>query len=303
MIDVLDEMIRTLLLAKVPQLTDALQIRFEPPGSDWTDYLSDQSAGGDPLLGVNCYPVELRENASLRSNEMLQTERAGMLVREPAPMRVDVHYLVTAWDSAKMSETLEPGIEEQKLLYAVLAALVLATPLNATRIYPPGSVPATVPAAIKDFDLPTRVVPPDGYAKLAEFWGSMGATIRWRPAVYLVVTLPVLLDSEIVGEPVTTELAGYALDDWPVVETRISIGVEVGRGAAATPVPGAWVRLETPGGAHVQEGRADGDGHLVFADVPAGSYVLRARATGLNSPTAQTIQIPSANGGYRVRFP
>jgi hypothetical protein len=303
MIDVLDEMIRTLLLAKVSQLTDPLQVRFEPPGPDWTDYLSDQSSGGNPLLGVNCYPVELRENAMLRSNELLESERAGVIVREPAPMRVDVHYLVTAWDSAAMSETLEPGIEEQKLLYAVLAALVLATPLNATRIYAPAAVPGTVPAAIAKADLPTKVVPPEGYAKLAEFWGSMGPAIRWRPAVHLIVTLPVLLEIDIVGDPVTTELAGYALDDWPVLETRISVGVEVGKGAAMAPIAGAWVRLETPAGVHVQEARADADGHLVFADVPAGSYVLRARATGLNPPTPQTIQIPSANGGYRVRFP
>jgi hypothetical protein len=303
MIDVLDSMIRVLLLAEVPQLTDPLQVRFEAPGPDWTAYLSDQSAGGDPLLGVNCYPVELRENVSLRSNEMLETPRNNMLMREPAPMRVDVHYLVSAWDSAQLSETLEPGIEEQKLLYAVLAALVLATPLNATRIYGQISVPAGVPAAIKDFDLPTRVVPPDGYPKLAEFWGSMGPAIRWRPAVHLVVTLPVLLPHEIAGEPVTTELVGYALDDWPVVETRISVGLEVVRGTAAAPVAGAWVRLETPVGTHIQEGRSDADGHLVFADVPAGSYRLRAAAAGLASPTPQTVQIPSPSGGYRVRFP
>jgi hypothetical protein len=303
MINVLDKLIRKLLVDQVDDLTDDLQVRFEPPGQDWVDYLSDQSSGGDPLLGVNCCPVELRENATLRSNEMVESERAGVLVREPAPMRVDVHYLVTAWDSAAMSETIEPGLAEQKLLYDVLTALVLATPLNATRIFAPGAVPGSVPAAIKDVDLPTKVVPPEGYTKLAEFWGAMGPTIRWRPAIYLIVTLPVLLNTDVVGEPVTTEQVGYALDDWPVVESRVSIGVEVGKGAAMTPIPNAWVRLETPTGASVQEARTDADGHLVFADVPEGSYVLRARAAGLNPPTPKDIQIPSANGGYRVRFP
>lgn len=303
MINVLDHLIRKLLIDKVDDLTDDLQVRFEAPGPDWTAYLSDQSSAGNPLLGVNCYPVELRENATLRSNEMLESERAGVLVREPAPMRIDVHYLVTAWDSAAMSETIEPGLAEQKLLYDVLATLVLATPLNATRIWAPATVPNSVPDAIQNVDLPTRVVPPEGYAKLAEFWGSMGPTIRWRPAVYLIVTLPVLLDSDIVGEPVTTEQVGYALDDWPVAETHFSIGVEVGKGAAMAPIAGAWVRLETPAGTRVQVARTDADGHLVFADVPEGSYVLRARAGGLNPPTPQTIQIPSANGGYRVRFP
>jgi hypothetical protein len=300
LIDVLDEMIRTLLLDTVTQLTDPLQIRFEAPGPDWTHYLSELSAGGDPLMGVSCYPVELRENAMLRSNEFVQTPLNGTLMREPAPMRVDVHYLVTAWDSATMSEAVESGVEEQKLLYEVLAALVQATPLNATNIYGAGSVPNSVPDEIQDFDLPTRVVPPEGYTRLGEFWASMGQTIRWRPAVYLVVTLPVLISREIVGEPVTTELVGYAVDDWPVTETRITIGVEVRRGTAA--LPGAWVRLQTTAGVRVGEGRSDVDGHIVFVDVPAGKYKLRARKAGLTSPPDKSIDVPSPNGGYQISF-
>lgn len=302
MIDALDEMIRTLLLDRVAALTDPLQIRFEAPGPDWTAYLSDQSAGGDPLLGVSCYPVELRENTMLRSNELVRRERGGMVFREPAPMRVDVHYLLSAWDSAAMSEALEPGLAEQKLLYAVLAALVHATPLNASRIHPAGSAALNaVPEAIRDSDLATRVVPAEGYPRLAEFWTSMGATIRWRPAIHLVVTLPVLLDADVVGEPVTTELVGYGIDDGAVVETRLTVGVQASRGAAA--VADAWIRLETPLGVAVREGRADADGRLVFADLAAGRYVLRARATGLTDPDPLTVNVPSASGGYRVRFP
>jgi len=300
MIGVLDNLIRDLLLAQVPALTDPLQVRFEPPGQDWLDYLSDQSVAGAPVLGVNCCPVELRENAQLRSNEFVQSERMGMQLREPPPMRVDIHYIVSAWDSAKMSEAIEPAIAEQQLLYAVLAALVHATPLNTARI-DPGAAPGTYPAAIEDLDLPTKVVPAEGYPKLAEFWSAMGATVRWRPAIHLVVTLPVVLDHEVIGEPVTTELVGYALDDWPVVETRVSVGIEAVRGNAA--VPGAWVRLETPAGARVGEGRADDAGHLVLTDIAPGPYVLRGSATGFASPAPRNVQIPSATGGYQLRFP
>jgi hypothetical protein len=302
MIDALEKMVRRLLLDDVPQLTSELQVRFEPPDQDWQSYLADQSVGGAPVLGVDCYLVELRENAVLRSNEWLSEEIGGTVFREPAPMRVDCHYLVTAWDSAKISETLEPGIEEHKLLYAVLGTLAAAAPLNASRIYPRLSPDlAAVPAPIRDFDLPTRVVPPEGYPKLAEFWTSMGQTVRWRPAVHLVVTLPMLLTDEVVGPPVTTELTGYGLDGGPIDETRVTVGVEVLHGAAA--VPAAWVRLETTGGVHVQEGIADGSGRLAFVDVAAGDYVLQAAAAGLGDALPTPVHVPSAAGGYRVSFP
>ncbi|MGD0715048.1 MAG: DUF4255 domain-containing protein [Gaiellaceae bacterium] len=302
MIDALEKMVRRLLLDDVPQLTSELQVRFEPPDQDWQSYLADQSVGGAPVLGVDCYLVELRENAVLRSNEWLSEEIGGTVFREPAPMRVDCHYLVTAWDSAKISETLEPGIEEHKLLYAVLGTLAAAAPLNASRIYPRLSPDlAAVPAPIRDFDLPTRVVPPEGYPKLAEFWTSMGQTVRWRPAVHLVVTLPMLLTDEVVGPPVTTELTGYGLDGGPIDETRVTVGVEVLHGAAA--VPAAWVRLETTGGVHVQEGIADGSGRLAFVDVAAGDYVLQAAAAGLGDALPTPVHVPSVAGGYRVSFP
>ena len=301
MIDVLDAMIRRLLLDEVPALTDPLQVRFEAPDQDWFDYLTDLSPNGSPVLGVDCYLVELRENAMLRSSEWTQAEQNGSIFREPAPMRVDLHYLVTAWDSAKLSETLEPALEEHKLLYAVLGALAVSAPLNASRIYGAGAPElAGVPAPIKDVDLPTRLVPPEGYPKLAEFWSSMGTSVRWRPAAYLVVTLPVVLEHELVGAPVTTEHVGYAIDDGPVVETRLTVGIEALHGGAG--VPAAWLRLETPAGELVAEGRADASGHVVLEASP-GSYVLQGAAVGLGAPLPVPIEIPSANGGYRVSFP
>ena len=302
MIDALEKMLRRLLLDHVPQLTSELQVRFEPPDQDWQNYLADQSVGGAPVLGVDCFLAELRENATLRSNEWLTEEAGGTVFREPAPMRVDCHYLVTAWDSAKISETLEPGIEEHRLLYAVLATLTAAAPLNASRIYPPLSPElAAVPAPIRDFDLPTRVAPPEGYPRLAEFWTSMGQTVRWRPPVHLVVTLPVLLRDEVVGAPVTTELVGYGLGGAAIDERRVTVGVEVLHGAAA--VPTARVRLETAGGTRVREGVADDSGRLVFADVAAGDYVLQAAAAGLGDAPPTPVHVPSSAGGYRVSFP
>ena len=129
----------------------------------------------------------------------------------------------------------------------------------------------------------------------------MGQAARWKPAVWLVVTLPVLLRDEVVGAPVTTELVGYGQDGGPIDETLVSVGVEVLHGAAA--VPTARVRLEKAGGVHVREGVADESGRLVFVDVAAGDYVLQAAAAGLGDAPPTPVHVPSSAGGYRVSFP
>ena len=302
MIAPFEHMLRFALLhGNVNGLTDELQIRFEPPDQDWVDYLSDLSHGGDPALGVNCCLVEIKENAQLRSNEWEQTDFDGLAIGDPPPMRVDCTYLITAWDPAQLSAPVEPGIREHRLLYDVLAVLAVLQPINTTRIYAAGAPElATIPDAIKGVDLPTRIAPAEGYARLGEFWQSMGTQIRWRPTVELVVTLPVLIPHEITGPLVHTEFAHYGLDGRPIDETRMTIGVEVLHGTAA--VPGALVRLERSG-LPIREGIADDDGRLVLSDVPAGTYRLHAWAERLGDFQTPPIAVPSGSGDYRVTFP
>jgi hypothetical protein len=300
MIGPFELMVRKLLRDNIAALGDDLQVRFEAPDQDWVDYLGDLSAAGAPVLGVNCCLVEVKENAALRSNEWVESEANGLIFSDPPPMRVDCFYLVSAWDSVSISETLEPGRAEHQLLYEVLACLAAAQPINASRIYPASSVIwQALPEAIKDVDLPTRVAPADGYNRLGEFWQSMGTEIRWRPTIELVVTLPVLLSHEITGPPVHTEFAGYGLMG-PIDEMRMTIGVEVLHGAVA--VPGALVRLERSG-LRIREGIADRDGHLVLSDVPAGTYRLHAWAEGLGEFQTPPVAVPSGSGDYRVTFP
>jgi hypothetical protein len=293
-------MLRKLLRDDVAALADDLQVRFEAPDQDWVDYLGDLSHGGAPVLGVSCCLVELKESAELRSNEWVESVANGLVFADPPPMRVDRFYLVSAWDLASISESLEPGRAEHQLLYEVLACLAAAQPINASRIYPASSaIWQALPEAIKEVDLPTRVAPAEGYSRLGDFWTSMGTSIRWRPAIELVVTLPVLLPHEITGPPVHTEFAAYGLMG-PIDETRMTIGVEVLHGTAA--VPGALVRLERSG-LPIREGIADDDGRLVLSDVPSGTYRLHAWAERLGDFQTPPIAVPSDSGDYRVTFP
>jgi hypothetical protein len=301
-------MLRKLLRDNVAALTDDLQVRFEAPDQDWVDYLGDLSQAGAPVLGVDCCLVEVKESAELRSNEWVESEHDGLVFADPPPMRIECTYLITAWDSATINESFEPGMDEHNLLYNVLACLASAQPINASRIYPAGSAELlAIPDAIRSVDLPTRVVPAEGYARLGEFWQSMGTQIRWRPTVELVVTLPVLIPHEITGPLVHTEFAHYGLNGGPIHETRMTIGVEVlhkddPKPGELAPVPSALVRLERSG-LRIREGIADSAGRLVLSDVAAGTYTLHAWAEGLGHVQTPPIAVPSGSGDYRVTFP
>ena len=311
-IRVLDNLLRELFMTRVTGLrpvppgpvTDD-QVRFQPPDETWrTD------VGNLQRNALNVYLVELRENPTLRSNERLRSITNGVAAEEPAPARVDCHYLISAWSPAAVSPAVEPALDEHSLLYETAATLVRHAPLNPSRIYPPGAAAlAAVPEPIRDADLPTRVAPADGFAKLAEFWGTMGATHRWKPVVHLVVTLPVALPLEIVGPLVTTRVTEYRRGDRPgTAEVSIQIAgrvlnaTGVPAGGMPPPVAGAWVRLETPAGVPLQTTETNSAGRFTFLGLRADRYRLRARATGLGERTRE-IDVPASTGEYDLRFP
>src|SRR4051794_25850538 len=103
----LDNLLRTLFKAEVAALrpapntpvTDA-QIGIRPPDDDWRAHV----AGLGTLAALNVYLAEVRENRVLRTNERVRTAANGSVFEQPAPARIDCHYLITAWS---------PGQEDQ----------------------------------------------------------------------------------------------------------------------------------------------------------------------------------------------
>jgi hypothetical protein len=206
----LDGLLRHLFMTRVNGLSAEEQVGFQPPDEEWRTAVrtSEQSR-------LNIYLADLRENRKLRSNERMRSLANGAASEEPAPARLDCHYLISAWSPAQQTPGIEPTVDEHALLYAVTAALVNSAPLNPARIYGEKPEAAQAWGAFWEVDLPTQVLPAEGFPKLAEFWGVMGANNRWKPVVYLVVTLPVAAEAVVAGPLVTAQV----LQLMPIAET------------------------------------------------------------------------------------
>jgi hypothetical protein len=137
----------------------------------------------------------------------------------------------------------------------------------------------------------------------------MGSKQPWKPALHLVVTLPVELLQESSGPMVTARITEYRQAGRPdSAEVSVQIGGHV-LDAYADPnnpkaVVGAWVQLETTSGEVLQTSRTNELGRFTFVNVRTGSYVLRASAVGLGELIpAKAIEVPpSQSGEYDLRF-
>jgi hypothetical protein len=300
MLRLLDKLLRDILVKAAIGLATG-QVRFDPPAKGWT---SLTPAG---QIALNIYLVDLRENRKLRSNERMRDIANGLVVEEPAPARLDCHYLISAWDSSTATPGDEPSLKEHELLYAVATVFFQEGSLNPSRTYPsnpPTSNPNHWPGRFFDIDLPIAVASAEGFPKLAEFWGTMGQDYRWKPVLYLVVTVPVALVREVAGPMVTTRIIEYRQAGRPeTAEVWIQIGGHVLDATVNPPVPvaGAWVRLETAAGEPLQTTESDQLGRFTFGDLRAGRYKLRTRVVRLGE-LELPIDVPSLTGEYDLRF-
>jgi hypothetical protein len=295
-LDAVDATLEELLIRRVTRLGPGAvssQIGFQPPASNW-------SSTGSPLA-LNVYLVDLREDRRLRSNDRSPRSVNGSVVQELAPMRLDRHYLISAW--SQDTDLSERARTEHELLSEVVAVLANTPVLIPRSVYPPGALPSGFPAQLADESLPVTVAPHDGFPKLAEFWGTMaGGTHPWKPVVYLIVTVPVFLDAVFAGAEVTTVGTEYRLNGGAEILVQIG-GVLRDRNANPVEVGRAWVELSDPAGARVGTTRTNMRGEFTFADLSPGSYHLEARAPGHQKAAEVDVTVPSASGRYDLEFP
>jgi hypothetical protein len=299
MIDALDNMLQQLFITSIDDITDPSQVGFEPPDDKWRNYVT-----GLKNNALNVYLVDLKENRMLRSNERVRDFQNGMFTETPAPRRVDCHYLISAWSSVTGDPpTVEPTVEEHELLYKATAALMDAEPFVPSQIHAGGPLADQFPPEFADDELPSTILPVEGFPKLAEFWGAT-KTVHWKPAVYLIVTLPVVLPLKITGPMVTTRIAEYQMNgNGEIVETLIQIGGSVVAQVSGQPLPGAWLLLEDNSGNPLKTATTDAAGHFTFGGLTAGNYKLRVRAKGFNEPVPPiTVVVPSPTGVYDVQL-
>jgi len=299
MIAELDATFRQLFTTRVPGITSFAQVKFQPPDEDWRNYVKMLTVGGNPANALNVYLIDLRENRKLRSNEVGRLNPVdGNVIEVLAPRRVDCHYLISAWSPADVTPALEPTLDEHVLLFNVARALSEHDPVVPDDIF----APAPPPLPLAGLTLPMALLPPDAFPKLAEFWGTMGDKHRWRPCVYVVVTVPIIPAATPAGPMVTTVLA-----DTRQREVAVTAAVLVTIGGIVTTVvlgqikavESAWVELLDASGTHrLQLARTGADGRFTFVSVRPDSYQLRASSTTLGVAPPRSIDVPSPSGEY-----
>ena len=153
---------------------------------------------------------------------------------------------------------------------------------------------------LRDAELPLEIAPAENSRNLGDFWNTMKGV--WKPALELVVTLPVVLKAGVIeGALVTTLTTEHRQAGQPeTAEVWIQIGGTV-TDPNKRPVPGAWVRLETADDVPPQTTETNELGRFTFTRLRMGHYTLRVRAPGF-AEVKREIGVPSPEGSYDVRL-
>ena len=133
----------------------------------------------------------------------------------------------------------------------------------------------------------------------------MGQGAFWKPALHIVVPLPVTLLPTVAGPSVTTVLTNtLQRDRLDASSTQVLIGGYVldATVSPAASIPKAWVQLETATGDPLQTTITDELGRFSFEQVHPDSYQLRWRASNRLEPSPRLVQVPSPSGEYDLRF-
>ncbi len=281
MINQLDEMLRLLLERGLndPPAPWTIDVAVRPPDDSWRAAVN---ANGRPA--VNVYLVEVREAREQRTSGAVGRPR-------PEPFLVDCHYLLSAWIPTADPSFASPTVVEDWLLGESIRLVADAAPVNATAIHG-DPLPPDVDPILADRDLPTDVLPPDGYANLADFWTGLGQGNTWHPAAHVVVMLPLDLSARTVAPSVRTVhlLTSPTVKGSAVADGSVTIGGTV-RTSVGEPVPSAAVRLLDAAAVQVLATTSTDElGHYRFDRLRDGGYQLAAWTMAAASvPRAVTV--------------
>jgi Pvc16 N-terminal domain/Carboxypeptidase regulatory-like domain len=300
-IDKLDLVLKRTLLSGVP--VPAAQLSFQPPNQDW-----QQRVASGIGLWLNCALVDLREDRHRRSTETRIEPDTLRRIRAPFLMRC--HFLISAWSSAKdgagtNGAQIDATGGEHALLGSAVSTLLENAPLTPSQILVPADL-ATLPESWREASFDTDVLPPEGFPKLAEFWGNQGRAAGWRPSVWLVVTVPVTPSPIQLGGIVTHIVTGLGAETFTEAVTDLGGLVLDATGAhAAAPVPlmDALVTVTNTAGQLCARDITAADGHFVLTGLPPGDYRISARSAAHAPLAPEPITVPwTAPGPLELQF-
>ena len=309
MIEDVDATLRSLLAGELARVPGSLvrapeQITFDVPGASDAGRengadsgRAKSKAGGkeesedggqdggkeNPSATVNLYLHDVRENLALRDETFRRVRSPGdaqAVGLRPAPVRLDLAYLVTTHVPDTRNAAARDTAGEHRLLSEVLR--VLLRHAHVPDIYLRGLLAG-------QGALPLSVAQPDApsYREPSALWQSLGGTLR--PALGLVATMS--FDpfetrwTRVVREAVLGVGQGVSASG-PVRSLDIS-GVRVSAAGVAIdarseqPLKGALI-CATPGDAQT---RADEKGFFALLNLPPGRYTLRCTQRGYAEST------------------
>jgi hypothetical protein len=168
MLDDLDEVLRQLLVRELPIKNSEVEIKFDQPRREWSARLSRPT--------LNLFLHDIRENQKLRQAQPaweLQHNANGTVTQRRKPVRVDLHYMMTAW--AAEAE------DEHRLLGRALMALFRF----------PNLPDELLPESLKQqpVAIPFMVAQYDELRNPTDIWNVLDNEMR--PAIALIVTLAI----------------------------------------------------------------------------------------------------------------
>lgn len=270
MIHDLDEAIRQLLINEIPIKNGEVDVVFDQPTREWAARLSRPT--------LNVFLHDIRENLKLRHSQQWIVEQNpdGTATQRRTPVRVDLHYMITAW--ATEAE------DEHRLLAGTLMALFRQPHLPEDLL----------PESLRDqpVPIPLEVAQSDELQNPADVWNVLDNEIRTAIAFtvtlalnpYQPVTGPLVRTRELrfgqSGEPSTQRL------DEGAQETYWTVGGVIQRDGQ--PLSGGRVLLVEQG----REVSLEEGGRFAIGHLRAGEYTLAVSTDG-SEPQQFKIAVPA----------
>lgn len=276
MIQDLDKTLENLLNdAAAPADVRAAEVRFQTPDKTF--------APGQNTAALNLFLYDLKENRELRDPVPIVEKQGNVYVSRRPPLRVDCHYMVTAW--ADPTKTGEDKIKDEHQLLSN-ACLWLSRFTTIPSSYFAGSL-AGPPA--QPFPPPTLVAQMNGNKNLGEFWSALG--VSPKPLFSLVVTIAMPFGVQLpFGPPVVTkETRLQQIQPAGAFEDVFEIGGTVRATGSLAPIPNASVILLGTG----RMATSAADGRFRLDKLSAGNYTLRVAAIGFTT-LDKAITVPGA---------
>jgi hypothetical protein len=157
-----DATLKELLVQKMPLDVSAVDVSFDMPNRDW--------AGRVNRPTLNLFLYDVRENHELRSNQRALVRNGAVGSERPAPVRMDLTYLISAW-TTEISD-------EHQLLGRVLTTL-LRFPLLPDEALKGSLVTQPLPVHV-------WIAQPERIPNPWDFWGNMEN--RMKAALTFVLT-------------------------------------------------------------------------------------------------------------------